>query len=279
MTQQRPEIGESVTAGGVRMNVLTAGPADAPPVVLVHGSGPGVTAYANWRLTIPELAKRYRVIAPDMLGFGFTERPQPATVCDTDAWVRQLVDLLDVLDVPQASVVGNSFGGAIALRLAARHPDRVARLVLMGSVGVPFEITPGLDAVWGYRPSFEAMRSLLDIFAFSRELVTDELAQVRYRASIEPGFQEAFEGLFPAPRQRWVDEMVTPDAEIAALPHEVLVVHGRDDRVIPTATSRRLFELLPKAQLHLFGRCGHWTQIEWADTFNRLVSDFLAPSP
>lgn len=277
MTQQRPEIGESVTAGGVRMNVLTAGPVDAPPVVLVHGSGPGVTAYANWRLTVPELAKRYRVIAPDMLGFGFTERPRPAMVCDTDAWVRQLIDLLDALDVPQASVVGNSFGGAIALRLAARHPDRVGRLVLMGSVGVPFGITPGLDAVWGYRPSFEAMRSLLDIFAFSRELVTDELAQVRYRASIEPGFQEAFEGLFPAPRQRWVDEMVTPDAEIAALPHEVLVVHGREDQVIPPATSLRLFELLPKAQLHLFGRCGHWTQIEWAAAFNRLVADFLAP--
>jgi pimeloyl-ACP methyl ester carboxylesterase len=241
----------------------------------VHGSGPGVTAYANWRLTIPALAQRLQVVAPDMLGFGYTQRPEPPMVCDTDRWVRQLVDLLDALELPSASVVGNSFGGAIALRLAARHPDRVNRLVLMGSVGVPFEITEGLDAVWGYRPSLPAMRSLLDIFAYSRELVTDELAEVRYRASTEPGFQEAFSALFPPPRQRWVDEMVTPAHEIRAVTHETLVVHGRDDRVIPLQNSEQLLHLLPNAQLHVFGRCGHWTQIEWTRDFNRLVGDFL----
>jgi 2-hydroxy-6-oxo-octa-2,4-dienoate hydrolase len=276
--EQRPEIGREVDAGGVRTNVLTAGDDAAPPVVLVHGSGPGVTAYANWRLTIPALADRMRVIAPDMIGFGFTERPEPPMVCDTDRWVDHLVALLDALGVPAASVVGNSFGGAIALRLAARYPDRVNRLVLMGSVGVPFEITPGLDAVWGYQPSFESMRALLDIFAFSRELVTDELAEVRYRASVQPGFQESFSALFPAPRQRWVDEMCTPDDAIAAIRHQTLVVHGRDDQVIPMANSLRLLELLPNAQLHVFGRCGHWTQIEWADDFNRLVSTFLLGS-
>jgi 2-hydroxy-6-oxo-octa-2,4-dienoate hydrolase len=278
MVPERPEIGRSVLAGGVRTNVLTAGE-EGPPVVLVHGSGPGVTAYANWRLTIPALAGQLRVIAPDMIGFGFTERPQQPMVCDTDRWVDHLVALLDALDVPAASVVGNSFGGAIALRLAARYPERVQRLVLMGSVGVPFELTPGLDAVWGYQPSFEAMRGLLDIFAYSRELVTDELARVRYEASVQPGFQESFSALFPAPRQRWVDEMTTSDDDIARIRHETLVVHGRDDRVIPLANSLRLLELLPHAQLHVFGRCGHWTQIEWAAAFNRLVGDFLTAKP
>jgi pimeloyl-ACP methyl ester carboxylesterase len=273
MSQERPEIGRTIDAGGVRTNVLTAG--DGPPVVLVHGSGPGVTAYANWRLTIPALAERFRVAAPDMIGFGFTERPDPAMVCDTDRWVDHLVALLDALDLPAASVVGNSFGGAIALRLAARYPDRVDRLVLMGSVGVPFPITPGLDDVWGYQPSLASMRGLLDIFAHSRELVTDELAELRYRASIQPGFQESFSALFPAPRQRWVDEMATADDDIRRIGHETLVVHGRDDQVIPLANSLRLLELLPAAQLHVFGRCGHWTQIEWADAFNRLVADFL----
>lgn len=275
MSSERPEIGRTVIAAGVRTNVLTAGE-DGPPVVLVHGSGPGVTAYANWRLTIPALAERFRVVAPDMIGFGFTERPDPPMVCHTDRWVDHLVGLLDALDLTSASLVGNSFGGAIALRLAARHPDRVNRLVLMGSVGVPFPITPGLDAVWGYQPSTAVMRSLLDIFAHSRELVTDELAEVRYRASVQPGFQESFSALFPAPRQRWVDEMVTPDDEIARIGHETLVVHGREDQVIPLANSLRLLELLPAAQLHVFSRCGHWTQIEWADEFNRLVGDFLA---
>jgi 2-hydroxy-6-oxo-octa-2,4-dienoate hydrolase len=274
MAQERPEIGRTVLAGGVSTNVLTAGE-QGPPVLLVHGSGPGVTAYANWRLTIPALAERMRVFAPDMIGFGFTERPTPPMVCDTDRWVDHLVALMDALELPAASVIGNSFGGAIALRLAARHPDRVQRLVLMGSVGVEFELTPGLDAVWGYQPSLASMRALLDIFAHSRELVTDELAQVRYEASITPGFQESFAALFPAPRQRWVDEMATPEEQIAGIEHETLVVHGREDQVIPVANSLRLLQLLPNAQLHVFGRCGHWTQIEWAADFNRLVRDFL----
>lgn len=120
------------------------------------------------------------------------------------------------------------------------------------------------------------MRRLLDIFAFNPELATDELAEVRYRASTEPGVQESFAAMFPAPRQAWVDRMVTPDDQLAALPHPTLVVHGREDRVIPLENSLRLMRLIPDVQLHVFGRCGHWTQIEHAAEFNRLVADFLA---
>lgn len=138
-----------------------------------------------------------------------------------------------------------------------------------------FPITEGLDAVWSYQPSFEAMRRILDYFAYSRDLVDDELAEVRYRASIQPGFQESYGAMFPAPRQRWVDAMVTPDEQIAALPHRTLVVHGREDQVIPLANAHRLLELIPHAELHVFGRCGHWSQIEHTDAFNRLVLDFL----
>ena len=81
--------------------------------------------------------------------------------------------------------------------------------------------------------------------------------------------------MFPAPRQRWVDAMVTPDEEIAGISAPTLVVHGREDRVIPLANSFRLLELIPSAQLHVYGHCGHWTHIEWAEEFARLVSDFL----
>lgn len=273
MVGERPEIGESVVAHGIRTNYLQAG--SGKPVVLVHGSGPGVTAYANWRLTMPHLAKRYRVIAPDMAGFGFTERPAGINY-GIQTWADQLVGLLDALSIERASVVGNSFGGAIALRAATQHPDRVDRLVLMGSVGVPFTITEGLDAAWGYTPSVQNMRRLLDVFAYSRELVTDELAEVRYRASIQPGFQESFASMFPAPRQRHVDAMVTADEDIAKLPHETLIVHGRDDRVIPLTTSLHLLQLIDASQLHVFGRCGHWTQIEHSSAFNRLIDEFLA---
>ena len=162
------------------------------------------------------------------------------------------------------------------MALAIRHPERVRRLVLMGSVGVPFPITPALDAVWGYTPSLENMRRLMDLFAYDRRLVTDELAELRYQASIRPGFQESFAAMFPAPRQVWVDALASSEAAIRALQHETLVIHGREDQVIPLATSQTLAQWIPNAQLHVFGHCGHWTQIEHSARFSRLVGDFLA---
>ena len=267
------EIGKSISANGIQTNYHDQG--EGPPVLLIHGSGPGVTAWANWRLTIPALASRFRVVAPDMVGFGYTERPQGVQYT-MENWVNHAVGFMDAMEIEKAHVVGNSFGGALALALAIRAPMRVGRLVLMGSAGVSFPITEGLDRVWGYTPSLETMRSMLDIFAYDRTLVNDELARMRYEASIRPGFQEAFSQMFPAPRQRSVDELASPEASIRALPHQTLIIHGREDKVIPLANSYRLFELIAKSQLHVFGQCGHWTQIEHAARFNRLVGDFFA---
>ena len=272
-THDNPEVARSIDAAGLRTNYHDLG--SGAPVLLIHGSGPGVSAWANWRLLMAPLAERARVIAPDMVGFGYSERPE-GFAYGMDAWVRQAVGLLDALGIERADLVGNSFGGGLALALAIRHPERVRRLVLMGSVGVPFELTPGLDAVWGYEPSLAAMRALLDIFAFDRSRVTDELAQLRYEASIRPGFQESFAAMFPAPRQRWIEALASPEADIRRIPHETLVVHGREDRVIPLANAYRLAELLARVQLHVYGQCGHWTQIEHAARFARLVGDFLA---
>jgi 2-hydroxymuconate-semialdehyde hydrolase len=267
-----PEIGKPLRTGSFTSNVHDMG--TGRPLMFIHGSGPGVSAWANWRLVLPELSKTRRVIAPDMAGFGFTDRPDGIRY-DMDTWVQQALDVLDALDVPQADVVGNSFGGALALALACRHPKRVRRLVLMGSVGVPFTITQGLDEVWGYTPSFENMRRIMDWFAFDRGLVNDELAKLRYEASMRPGFQESFAAMFPAPRQRWVDAMCSPEAAIRALPHHTLVIHGRDDQVIPLSTSQTLAQWIPKSQLHVFGQCGHWTQIEHTARFNQLIANFF----
>lgn len=267
-----PEIGRDITAAGFRTNLHDQG--DGFPVMLFHGSGPGVTAWANWRLVMPELAKQRRVIAPDMLGFGYSERPEDQ-IYNRERWVSHAVGVLDALGLEQVDLVGNSFGGGLALALAIEHPQRVRRLVLMGSVGVSFPITQGLDAVWGYQPSFDTMRGLLDVFAYDRSLVNDELAELRYQASIRPGFQESFAAMFPAPRQRWVDNLASQEADIRALPHETLILHGREDRVIPLQTSLTLARWIERCQLHVFGRCGHWTQIEHADRFARLVNDFL----
>ena len=268
-----PEIGTRLRTGAFDSNVLQAGP--GAPVLLLHGSGPGVSAWANWRLVLPALARTRRVIAPDMVGFGYSERPA-GIVYGMDTWVRQAIDLLDALAVERCDLVGNSFGGALALALAIRHPHRVRRLVLMGSVGVPCEITRGLDAVWGYQPSLANMRALLDVFAYDRSLVNDELARLRYEASIRPGFQESFAAMFPAPRQRWVDAMASAESDIRALPHETLLIHGREDQVIPLANSLTLSAWIANSQLHVFGHCGHWTQIEQSARFNRLVEDFFA---
>jgi 2-hydroxymuconate-semialdehyde hydrolase len=278
MTENRiPEIGQLVRTGSFYSNIHDLG--QGFPVLLLHGSGPGVSAWANWRLLLPVLSQTRRVVAPDLLGFGYTERPaDPANSAHYSMaiWVQQAVDLLDTLGIAQTDLVGNSFGGALALALAIAHPKRVRRLVLMGSVGVPFAITPGLDAVWGYTPSIQHMRELLDIFAFDRKLVTDELAHLRYQASIQSGFQESFAAMFPAPRQAWVDAMQSAEANIRALPHETLVVHGREDMVIPLANSLTLAQWITCAQLHVFGQCGHWTQIEHAARFAQLVENFLS---
>jgi len=272
---QNPEIASSIRTGGFNSNVHDVGAGSGTPVLMIHGSGPGVSAWANWRQAIPALAGGRRVIAPDMVGFGYTDRPAGIEY-SMDTWVRQGLDLLDALGLERVHLVGNSFGGALAMALAIRAPERVQRLVLMGSVGVPFPITEGLDAVWGYEASFENMRRIMDYFAWSRELVTDELAKLRYEASIRPGFQESFSAMFPAPRQRWVDAMTSAEADIRALPHETLVIHGREDKVIPLSNSLTLADWIPNAQLHVFGHCGHWTQIEHSARFNRLVGDFLA---
>ncbi|MAO25869.1 MAG: 2-hydroxy-6-oxo-2,4-heptadienoate hydrolase [Roseovarius sp.] len=275
--ENSPEIGREITAAGYRTNVHDHGADNAKsdvPVMMIHGSGPGVTSWANWRLVIPELAKNRRVVAPDMLGFGYTERPEDNTY-NRERWVAHAIGVMDALDLEKVDLVGNSFGGGLALALAIEHPERVRRLVLMGSVGVSFPITEGLDEVWGYQPSLENMRRLMDVFAFNKGLLTDELAEMRYQASIRPGFQESFAAMFPAPRQRWVDNLASREEDIRALPHETLILHGREDEVIPLEASLKLAELIDRAQLHVFGRCGHWTQIEHASRFARLVNDFL----
>ncbi|MBP6618003.1 MAG: alpha/beta fold hydrolase, partial [Burkholderiaceae bacterium] len=131
-----PEIAQSVVAAGIRTNFHDVG--SGHPVLLIHGSGAGVSAWANWRLVMPVLAQQARVIAPDMVGFGFTDRldlSQPGQRYDMDTWVRQAVGVLDALGIEKTDLVGNSFGGALALALSIRHPQRVRRLVLMGSVG------------------------------------------------------------------------------------------------------------------------------------------------
>lgn len=267
-----PEIGRSVQTGPVRTNYHDVGSGD--PVLLIHGSGPGVSAWANWRLTLGVLSPDFRCLAPDMAGFGYSA-VEPGHAFSRQGWLDQLLAFLDATGVERVDVIGNSFGGSMALALAIAAPERVGKLVLMGSVGVPFALTEGLDAVWGYTPGIAEMKAIMGYFAYDSGMVGDDLVRMRYEASVRPGVQEHYAAMFPAPRQRWVDAMSHPEAAIRAIPHRTLLVHGRDDRVIPLQTSLTLNQWIVDSQLHVFGRCGHWTQIEHAGAFGRLVRDFL----
>lgn len=269
-----PEIGKSVVTGDLVTNYHDIG--QGAPLLMLHGSGPGVSAWANWRIALQALQNDFRMLAPDLAGFGYTQTP-PGTVHTRQHWLDQIVRFMDAVGIEKTNLIGNSFGGSMALALAIAHPDRVEKLVLMGSVGVPFELTLGLDAVWGYQPSVENMKAIMKTFAYDQSLLGDDLARIRYEASVRPGIQEAYSSMFPAPRQRWVDAMAHPEADIRAIKHPTLLVHGRDDQVIPLSTSMTLLEWIDNSQLHIFGRCGHWTQIEHAAEFCQLLRNFLKP--
>lgn len=272
MTNKRPEIANSIKTGEYNTNYHDVG--SGSPLLMLHGSGPGVSAWANWNKVFPLLSEKYRILAPDMAGFGYTDRPE-GMVYNMSSWVDQTIRFMDALDIEKADLVGNSFGGALALSMAVKYPQRINKLVLMGSMGVSFPLTYGLDRVWGYIPSFENMKELLDIFVYNRNIVNDDLARLRYESSMNPGFQESFSSMFPAPRQSSVEAMAGNEVYIRSIPHETLIVHGREDRVIPLETSLKLVQLIENAQLHVFGKCGHWTQIEKTKEFAALVDTFL----
>lgn len=272
MSEKRPEIANSIKTGHFNTNYHDLG--EGYPVVFLHGSGPGVTAWANWNKVFPLMKDDFRIIAPDMVGFGFTDRPE-GQAFNMNVWVQQTIDLFDALGIEKAHLVGNSFGGALALSMAIKYPERVDKLVCMGSMGVSFPLTYGLNRVWGYTPSYENMEELLEIFTYDHSFATPDLIKSRYEGSTQPGFQESFSQMFPAPRQNGVENMAGNQAYIAEIPHETLIIHGREDRVIPIETSLKLMELIRNAQLHVFGKCGHWTQIEHTQEFATLISNFF----
>jgi 2-hydroxymuconate-semialdehyde hydrolase len=268
-----PEIGRRITLGGLNINYHDVG--EGRPVFFIHGSGPGVSAWANWRLNLDALAAQgFRCLAPDMAGFGYSDAPDDLAF-SRDFWVDQFAAFVGSQTSGTIHVVGNSFGGAIALAYAIRYPEKLDRLVLMGAVGIDFPITAALDRVWGHVATRENMKAALDLFAYDKSLLSDDLANIRHRAATRPGVMEAFSAMFPEPRQEALRALASNEADIAGVTVPTLILHGRDDRVIPVEVSQRLFELLPNPELHLFSNCGHWTQIEKAQRFNVLVGDFL----
>ena len=262
-----------INVNGISTHYHKSGQGEA--VLLIHGSGPGVTAWANWGLIFPKLSEKFHVYAPDIVGFGYTERPEKVQY-GVETWTNHLIGFIEEVVQSQVHIIGNSLGGALALHIANKRPDLVGKMVLMGAAGLPFNMTYGLDKVWGYEPSVENMKKLLEIFAYNKEIATEELAELRYQASIQPGLQEAFSKMFAEPRQEKLNQLAITEEQIKKIENEVLMIHGREDIVIPyKETSLRFLELLPNSELHIFSKCGHWTQIEKKDEFAQLCENFF----
>jgi 2-hydroxymuconate-semialdehyde hydrolase len=274
-TDLQTTTSRTATVLGIDTHYHDAGEGHA--LLMLHGSGPGVSAWSNWRPVVPELSRHFRVIAPDQIGFNRTQAPGNVEY-GRKLWTEHALALLDELGIERCSIVGNSMGGAIAFSIAAARPELVDRLVVMGTMGVAMELPPGLAEVWGYEPSPAAMRRIVELFAYDQRIVTDELVQMRYEASAEPTVRDAFSAMFPEPRQRGVDDLALSDDELRAIEQPVLLVHGYHDRIVPLASSMPLMNLLPDAQLHALNQSGHWVMIEQTEAFNAAVRSFLGVS-
>jgi 2-hydroxy-6-oxonona-2,4-dienedioate hydrolase len=259
-----------------------AGQAGAPPVILLHGSGPGATGWSNFSGNIGVIADAgHHVLAPDMPGWGDSDAQ--ATV-DMDH-VQTLVEFLDALDLASVALVGNSMGAHTALRFATLHPDRITHLVTMGaSLGRGATLfgpgdgpSEGLKAiVRAYRdPSPENMRALVEIMTFDKQrFATPELTEARSAAALArpDHLRNYVAGLaHGAPIPIRVDR-----DKIADITVPTLLIHGKDDRVLHYEITLWLLANIPNSRAVLLNRCGHWAMIEHAEEFNRLVIDFLA---
>jgi len=253
-------------------------------VLFLHGSGPGVTAWSNWQFALPALDGQYHSIAPDLAGFGATDHPDPRP-SGMHAWMRVWVDqckaLLDEMKIEKVHLVGNSMGGAIALHLLMDAPDRFERVVHMGPIGTPHTITPALDRLWGFYddPTVQTFRNIIRWFVYDDSFLADRLdsiAQTRFEAAMNPDVKLSFEAMFPAPRQTAIDDLAVTELALRRMDHPTLLVHGRDDHIVPMETSLHLLKHLPNSQLHVYGQCSHWIQVEYAKSFNQLLAQFFS---
>lgn len=271
-----------IAVGDHQFHVNYSGHPSQPAVVLLHGSGPGATALSNWQAVLADLGDEYFCVAPDVIGFGDSSHPDPAPqglAAFTRLRVETLVGLLDELEVPKATFVGNSMGGVWSLAIAQRAPQRVDKLVLMGSGGAPVPTGPALPGLADFYsdPSIDALNSMLEAFVYDpaafgpalRAVAESRLPQA-LRPEVRRSHVATFEGFDPA--RPWS----LSEQDAAAISHETLVIHGREDRFIPFAAGAWFFEHLPNARLYGIGHCGHWTQIEQHTRFVTAVRAFLA---
>jgi len=266
---------------GLRMHYHDAGA--GPVLVLLHGGGPGVSGWSNFKYNLPALSQRFRCLVIDQPGFGRSHQPKFQEHF-FDYAARFVIKLLDRIGVERAHFLGNSLGGGTTVRIALDHPKRTDRLVLMGPGGLAFNVFfPGLseglksvrDFYRGDGPTYEKMEEFIRVMTFDPKFVTDEFVRERLALANDPatmdGTRHALETVrakeFFAAGELW--------RHLERVRQKTLLVWGRDDRTMPIDGAFFALKRMPDVRLHVFGQCGHWAQMEKTAEFDRLVVDFL----
>lgn len=261
-----------------------AGDADAPPLILLHGSGPGVTGWRNYQGNLAVFAQTHHCYVLEFPGFGVSDPVEGHPVLTAGSSV---IRFMDGLGIESAAMIGNSMGGVVGINLAIKKPDRVAKLVTIGGVG-PNLTSPspseGLRLLQEFTdaPDKEKLIRWLTSMVYDKRLVTDELVAQRWEAAIDPDAQKTAAMMYGSAafemQQQFLAASDTPP--YWAMMHKVgcptLLTWGRDDRVSPPDMALTPLRLIPDAELHIFGNCGHWVMIEAKEAFEATVTAFLA---
>ena len=277
----RESVRRSSKAGDITLNYYEAGSGGSLPLVMLHGGGPGASAWSNFGAALPGFAASYRTLLVDQPGFGDSDKP-PVVGNYFRHSANYLREFLDEQGIERVHLLGNSLGGGTAARFAIDNPKRVGRLVLMGPGGLNLSITSpdpteGVKRLMEFAaaPSRETMRAFISSMVVNQALVTDELVDERLADAAKPGAAEAVASMgasFWNP-DTFEDGMVWRDAH--KIRAHTLLTWGREDRVNPLDGAFVALKMIAKAQLHVFPNCGHWAQIEAADEFRELVVAFL----
>lgn len=242
--------------------------------IFIHGSGPGASGWSNFKHNVSAFQEAgYRCIVYDQWGYGKTSKPQDVDHT-LDFFVDGLVSLMDSADVANAILVGNSLGGAVALGLALRHPERVEKLILMAPGGIEsredYFSMPGIQAMVKYpmgSPEFtkEVLAQLLTQLVYDPVNVDDELVDERW-STLET--QNA----------HVLATMQIPDLsdQLASIDINTLVFWGTEDRFCPASGTWKILQMKGNVQAELVNYCGHWVMSEYPDLFNERCLSFLS---
>lgn len=248
------------------------------PVLLVHGSGPGTTAWSTYASTFDVLARRFCVVAPDMPGWGESS----PMAFDARVHLDALIRFMDEIGFRTAAIVGHSLGGARAMELAATRPERVRKLVLLASpapgvdllASSPSEGAKALVAAC-QDPSTERMTDLLTKICHDPRHVTPELVELmRASAASRPQHLANFLAGVGRPTHS-IFATDNPAAGLKQISAPTLVVHGRNDRVVAVEAALRLLASIDDSRAFLFNRCGHWPHVERFDEWQQALVRFL----